>query len=450
MEKTFELIPSVYGCDNNFIWPLTLILLMLGITVFIKVQFDLLHPAFLFIGGITACCALDATVIEMWDLPFHFNTAIILVGMVGCFLAGSVLVEASTHYREGEGNSMTKIGGVSIGAGLWISLMLISLFCTYMNYREFLELARQVTNAENIKDMLFPVIDGIAHNKIEFSRGFAYRIVFVKCVAYVALFFVWKNMFVRQYVNCIKWGSLLFSYPVVLFFTGGRQAFLYLAMFGVVSYILVLRQNTMGSRCEVLKKELRIVSLGLGMFLLFFIGIGLLNGKIGNLASSFQVMAHYGGTNISAFDVYINQIQLPENSYIGTSTLNAFYSLLRKIGVSVPDYTSYITDFVDFRYITTNVYTAFYRYIQDYGFVGCGVLLFILGYVYTYAYRSVARYGLKNWMILAYSAITFPLFLMGREERFLNETFVLQQIVTVFMLSGLNYLIDHNGKKLPR
>lgn len=136
MEKTFGLIPSVYGCDNNFIWPLTLILLMLGITVFIKVQFDLLHPVFLFIGGITACCALDATVIEMWDLPFHFNTAIILVGMVGCFLAGSVLVEASTHYREGEGNSMTKIGG-----GIYRGWAL-DLFDAYFAFLYIYELSR--------------------------------------------------------------------------------------------------------------------------------------------------------------------------------------------------------------------------------------------------------------------------------------------------------------------
>lgn len=47
--------------------------------------------------------------------------------------------------------------------------------------------------------------------------------------------------------------------------------------------------------------------------------------------------------------------------------------------------------------------------------------MFLLGFFYTYIYRQMYRHGLRNWMILLYASIVYPIFLMGREERFFNE-----------------------------
>lgn len=99
------------------------------------------------------------------------------------------------------------------------------------------------------------------------------------------------------------------------------------------------------------------------------------------------------------------------------------YGFLHAHGFNVPQFFQYITLFTAFGPATTNVYTAFYRYIHDFGYFGCALIMILLGFFYTYIYRQLYCYGLKNWMILVYASISYPIFLMGREERFFNEIF---------------------------
>lgn len=434
----FSIIGSVYGSADSFIWPVTLILVLMALVVFLRVGCDIIHPTVIFLGGVAACCALDAAVTETWDLPFHFGTAVLMIGIACAFSAGSVLATWGIPLRERIGGFEK---GVSLDWRLWMGLITISLLCTYLNYREFLGLAFQVTDAGNIKDMLFPVVDAIAHGKVEFSRAYLYRFIFVKCVTYVSFLLVWRNLFCKRYWECAKWGSLILVYPVIVFFTGGRQQYLYLVIFLILSFLLAFRRGSeIGTKT---KKELSIIGIGLIVFLLFFIGTGIINGKVSGWASSLQVLAHYGGTNVSAFDVYLHQQVIPETEYIGGCTLAMPWSVLRKFGLELPKYTGYLPDFIDFRFVTTNVYTAFYRYVRDYGLIGCGFVVFLLGYGYTAAYRLAQRYGWKDWMILVYAASAFPLFVMGREERFMNEVIVTQHFVLLLILVGMNWGVHH-------
>lgn len=434
--EEFTIIDSVYGSADSFIWPLTLILALMALVAFLRVRCDIIHPVVIFFGGVTACCALDAVVTKTWDLPFHFGTAILMIGIACAFSAGSVLATWGVPIRE----KISGVGkGLALDGRLWLGFVTISLAFTYLNYREFLELAAQVTGAQNIQDMLFPVVDGIAHGKIEFSRAYLYRFIFVKGMTYLAILLVWQNLFSKRYGECLKWGSLILIYPMIVFFTGGRQQYLYLAIFGVLSFLLVFRRC--GMIGSTTRKELSIIGIGLIVFLLFFIGTGIINGKISGWSSSFQVLAHYGGTNISALDVYLHQWVVPENEYIGGCTLAMPWSLLRKIGLELPPYTGYLRDFIDFRFVTTNVYTAFYRYIRDYGVIGCTFVVFLLGYGYTMVYRLAQRYGWKDWMILSYAASAFPLFVMGREERFTNEVIVTQHFALLAILVGMSWAV---------
>ncbi len=432
----FSMIGSSYGSADSFIWPVTFILALMALVAFLRTGCDIIHPTVIFLGGVTACCALDAAVTETWDLPFHFGTAAVMIGAAFAFSAGSVLATWGIPLRERVGGFEK---GLSSDGRLWMGLVLLSLACTYLNYREFLEMAAQVTDAQQLKDMLFPVIDAVAHGKLEFSRVYAYRLIFVKCVAYVSFLLIWRNLFCKRYVECVKWGSLVLIYPIIVFFTGGRQQYLYLAIFLVLSFLLAFRRN--GETGDTTRKELSVIGIGLVLFLFFFIGTGIINGKISGWSSSLQVLAHYGGTNVSALDVYLHQLVIPENEYIGGYTLAFLWSTLRKFGMSLPAYTGYLPDFIDFRFVTTNVYTAFYRYIRDYGLIGCGLVVFLLGYGYTAVYRLAGRYGWKDWMILVYAASAFPLFVMGREERFANEVVVTQHFALLVFLVGMSWAI---------
>ena len=427
MGKAFYLISSIYGHEDGFLLLTVVILFLVWGLIIVRAEYDLLHPAVIFTGGVTTCCGLDLAVASAWDLPFHFNTAMVILGMAVLFIIGTWLASIVVPDREGK-KFTEKIEAFPLQWKLYLGCLAICGIIICLNFKEFWDVAHRLTTTNSFGEMLLAIVDGQAHEKFHFSKAFTYGGLLVKGIAYIALVEIWKNLFAKTYRECIKWGSLVLFYPMTVIITGGRQAFLYLVIFAVVSFLLVWRRSNGQAEGNV-KKELRIVCIGVIALFFFFIGLGLWNGKIANLGATLRVLAHYGGTNISALDVYLNQILLyaPENEYIGGCTLNSGYSILRKLGMDLPEYTGYIRSFVDFGYITTNVYTSFYRYIVDYGFIGCGIISFLIGYIYTLAYRAIYYFGMKDWMILIYASSVFPIFLMGREERFLNEVTTTQQ-----------------------
>lgn len=447
MGKAFCLIPSVFSHEDEFLLLTVGILFLAWGLIIVRAKYDLLHPAVIFTGGITACCGLDLVVANTWDLPFHFNTALVILGMTFLFIIGTWLASFVVPDR-GEKEFTAIIEDLPLQWKLyWVCLAICGIIVC-MNFKEFWDIAHRLTTTNSFGEMLLAVVDGQAHEKFHFSKAFTYGGLLVKGIAYIALVEIWRNLFAQMYQECFKWGSLVLFYPMTVIITGGRQAFLYLVIFAVVSFLLVWRRSNGQAEGNV-PKELWIVGIGMIVFFFFFIGLGLWNNKIANLGATLRVLAHYGGTNISALDVYLNQILLyaPENEYIGGCTLNSGYSIFRKLGIDLPEYTGYIRSFVDFGYITTNVYTSFYRYIVDYGFIGCGIISFLIGYIYTLAYRAIYYFGMKDWMILVYASSVFPIFLMGREERFLNEVTTTQQTFLWIVLIVGSILLNKRNQK---
>lgn len=420
MRIEFDYFYPFFGSVNTFIYVLTIVLFLLAFISFIKNKFDVLHPSFVYSICLTGFCILAASYTEIWDLPMHFNTTVIMIVLSFLFLFGSFLADfcCSAGKVHLKGQSKT-VCGLFISWPVWFFFMSLLLCFAYFSYVEFLNAARQVTTETEISKMLKPFINGLVHHEIALSRWNEYRFRFANGMAYLSILAIWLNIMGHQSKEVIKWGCFVFLFIPFMVLTGGRQQFMYLVMFAMVSFFLVYRKKY--SDRSHLSKELVIIGIAVVAFLFSFLGIGVINGKIGSNTSFLNVLVHYAGINISAFDVYINEMVIPDTKFIGTTTLDPIYLFLNNHGFDVPRFYQYITLFTAFGPVETNVYTAFYRYIHDFGYLGCGMVMFLLGFFYTFMYRRLYYYGLKNWMILLYASIVYPIFLMGREERFFNE-----------------------------
>lgn len=409
------------GAENSFIYLLTVVLFLLAIISFIKSKFDVLNPSFIYSICLTGFCTLAALYTKIWDLPMHFNTAVIMIVMSILFLVGGSLAEfCCLPVRNNLEIQSGKPQGFFISWTVWLFMVILLSFFAYLNYTDFLNAARQVTNETEFTKMLKPFINGLTHQEIVLSRWNAYRLRFANGMAYLSILAVWINVMVRQYKEVVKWGCFVLLFIPFMILTGGRQQFMYLIMFAMVSFFLVYRKSNNGT--DALYKELMIIGIAVVVFLFCFLGIGVINGKIGSNKSFLDVIIHYAGTNISAFDVYVNEMIKPDTAYIGATTLTSIYNFLHDHGFdNLPAFSMYITEFTGFGPVTTNVYTAFYRYINDFGYFGCGTVMLLLGFFYTFLYKKMYCYGLKEWIILVYASIVYPIFLMGREERFFNE-----------------------------
>lgn len=420
MGVEFTYFQPVNGVQDSFIYLLTAVLFLITIICFIKSKFDVLNPSFIYSICITGCCSLAALYTEEWNLPMHFNTAMIIIVMSVMFLLGGMIAELCNYNDSKQLIADAFIfNGFFINWKIFLLLTGILVFFLFFNYNEFLNAATQVTQETKIGKMLRSVIEARAHQQIKFSRWYAYRMTFAKGLAYISIVAVWINLMAKQYKEILKWGVFLVLYVPFIILTGGRQGFMYLVMFSMISFFLIYRKK-LGDKIS-LTKEITIIGLAMVFFLLSFLGIGLVNGKIGTDTKFLSVLVHYAGTNISAFDVYINEMFIPDTQYIGTTTLQQIYRVLYVIGFDVPQFFQYITLFTCFAPVSTNVYTAFYRYINDFGYLGCALIMFLIGFFYTFLYRKMYHCGLKNQMILLYASIAYPMFLIGREERFLNE-----------------------------
>ncbi|OUO45675.1 O-antigen polymerase [Megasphaera sp. An286] len=428
MRVEFTYFQPYYGADNTFIYLLTAIIFLLAIISFVKSKFDVVHPSFIYCICLAGCCTLAALYTKMWNLPMHFNTAAIIIVMSMLFLGGGCLAEfccCTDKYASVQESVIFR--GFFISWSIWLLFLGILVYFAYLNYTDFLQVARLVTNEKEFSKMLGPVINGFAHQEIKLSRWNAYRLRFAMGMGYLSILAVWLNLMVHQYKEVMKWGCFVLLYIPFLVLTGGRQQFMYLIMFAMISFFMVYRKTH--RLTSSVSKEFAVIGVAIVSFLFCFLGIGLVNGKIGADTSFLRVLAHYAGTNISAFDVYLNEMMIPDIPYIGSTTLIPLYGFLHAHGFDdLPVFSMYITLFTVFGPVTTNVYTAFYRYINDFGYFGCALVMFLLGFFYTFFYKKVCLHGLKNWMILIYSSIAYPIFLMGREERFFNEIFTTSKL----------------------
>ena len=427
MKIEYTYFQPFYGSLNSFIYILTFILFLFVVIAFIKSKGDVINPSFLYSTCLAGCCLLSAIYTKIWNLPMHFNTAIIIVTMSLFFFLGAFLAEYCCKIDIDKKIYISySAQAFCINWRIWVFFILLMSFFAYLNYEEFLSVARQVTSAIEFKDMLRPVIKGLAHQEIELTRWNAYRLRFATGMAYVSILAVWINLLAHRYKEVLKWGCFVLLYIPFMVLTGGRQQFMYLIIYGMDSFFIIYRKYNLTKR--LVRKELAIVGIATVIFLCCFLGIGIVSGKIDQDANFFKVLVHYAGINIAAFDVYINEMVMPDNHFIGTTTLGSIYGFIKARGFDVPHYTQYIPFFTSFGPVTTNVYSAFFRYIHDFGYLGCALIMFLIGFFYTFLYRKLYCEGLKNWMILVFSSIIYPVLLMGREERFLNEIITTSEI----------------------
>lgn len=383
----------------------------------------------------------------------HFNTAIILIVMITLFNLGGFLATKTSEKIKTQTNSVIYNSGliedVDIPMNFWLITILLFLVCLYLNYKEFLNLASIVTGSQKISEMLFPVTVGIAQGKIKFSKLFFYNLILAKSISYISVLFFYYSFLNKKYYSCFKWAALILFYFPFILLTAGRQLFLYFILFSLISLIMILRKK------EVIHKGINEMFIMLPFFfgfLLFFLSVGVLNGKINSDLGFFRVLVHYAGINISAFDVYINEMNIPDPNYIGMMTLNAVNAIVNHFGFDIPKGVTYIPLFVDFGSITTNVYTALMRYISDYGFLGCGIILFLLGFGYTFFYELISLSNYKDWMVLLYAFVSYPIFLIAREERFFNEILASRTVYTFIIMMVFYKLIKtiNRGREVAK
>lgn len=434
------------------IWILAGILICLLAVSFIVSKFDFLSPTVIVSSTFLMGTLLAGVYAKTWNLPMHLNTVFLITVCICLFFIGELF--AKRCLADGENDTLSEVKLwpdqiYTIPVIVFFLLALVMLGFWYLNFQRFAEISHMINDSTDLGTMMRNVLYAGTWKHIEVGRFYSYRVMIVKALAYSSLFFAisnWINF--SEYKNGIRFFILTLLYIPFIVLSGGRQQFIYLTIFGIVVFLFFYQRKNRYSPQAVLKLLGFLIISAILFFSSFWL-IGVINGKIGSNTSIIRVLSHYAGTNISALDYFINQTVIPDTQYVGTMTLSNYYKKLGKLGFDLPVYYMYIYDFVHFDGITTNVYTALRRYIQDYGYVGCCIITFLIGLFYS-AWYYFLKYRIRKdeaFSLLLYSALCYPIFLMFREERFINEILINSTLYMIIAYYVIYKFISNGSHK---
>lgn len=195
--------------------------------------------------------------------------------------------------------------------------------------------------------------------------------------------------------------------------------------------------NDQNYRNKVLKILFRT---GISFIVLFLVvGVFILNRTGGNQGETIvSNLFKYLGSSIGALDYFINNREIyPENHSFAQNTFLSIYSTLTSLGLYSGDRTVFLP-FVRIANSSTNVYSLYYYFIQDFGYFLGVMFQFAYGYIFGVLYFYIKKRNFNRFTIIIYAlfsqAIVMSFF---AEQLFSVLTNHLVRIMIAFVLLSL-------------
>ncbi len=168
-----------------------------------------------------------------------------------------------------------------------------------------------------------------------------------------------------------------------------------------------------------------------GILLVIFITVGIILAKGGNLNDSFTENLEKGIVHFTeyfegpllAFDSFFSQrseLKFGENSF------RFFFSVFHELGLSGKPPAELSKPFVYVPF-PANVYTLFHPYVDDFGIIGTGIFIFLLGLGNVYLF-NIARFS-GNFIKILSSFSYYPLIMIFFQDQYLSLTSFWLQLV---------------------
>ena len=434
--------------ENSFIM-LFVVLFCITVLTLILVQYDITHPCTIVSGVMTGSALCAITLTGKWNIFMSVDAAFVIILSVIVFVTGGIWADAVTK------NRMVMLKGSHLCIARyhidykWILLFAgVIVFFTYLQFQEINTIALSLGNKEGYAKMLPVVRAHIA--EVKFSRWNNYENILITAILYSSLFVAISNLlYTAKPAGLISklWKNRNYFVVAMLCFpsfvlTTGREKLVDFFLFIIVLGSIIYQKNHKFDTKYMKKMYLSVLAAGILLIVLFSVFLNIRSGAGITLGDPLAGLAHYMGVPMPAFSYFIDNQVLLETPFIGGTTLIGIYRNLSQLGWELPKPPVFL-DFVPLdlygRGFETNVYTAMYRYITDYGYIGNFLIMIIMGFFYTAFYNYVRFYAKSFWLLILYASLMMPLFLSMFDERFLS---VVLSTTTIYKMAAI-YLTCH-------
>ena len=381
---------------------------------------------------------------DTWKLDIHPDTFFVLVGGAVVFIAVGQIVSVAFTSRARRSRKATAsralLSDIQVARPLCVAVILVDLaliavfiwnvskiasqFGSYASIPEMLELYRANTSYSNKASMPMVVNQGM-----KFVTASAYTFLMIYCfnVAYdkgnAKRDIHYLIPVACEFLYCMSKGTRISMLEII-----GAAAFLML-------FIRYWKRDWDGS--GNFKVLVRIIIGACAVLAAFYF----MRVSVGRLSSErFELMEYismYAGGSIKLLDMYLQNPSI-HNGIPGFETFYGLISNLNALGIL--DYGTLPVTRLEFRYVgfvnIGNVYTAYRRWIADFGYSGMIILQVILSLVFHIGYFKLRDNGKpqESFGLLVYLYIIPMLMMHSVDSTFYREVVSISFSITLFLL----------------
>lgn len=425
-----------------------LLFLLIELLLFFYFLFDrnILSPSVIATGMFAISSYVASLYMHKWHATISMHTILIITTSLLAMGVGEFIVHCM-QYKRIQSTPFTKIekSPISVKRKYVVFFLFFSLILLFIYYKDTVRIATEAGYKKGGSVlMLWSARVATINEDGKFSgrsRFAKYSFTVIKNFAYL---FSYIYLYNRIYFRKKSFICLLpiFMFVPFIILSTGRTEFIYLIAFlTVIGSIFFMQCHNWNPMYTF--KIIRIGFIGFLCFLLLFIFVGALKSST-IISKAGDTLAFYSGLSIPSLDYYFEHQPYPRGELFGEHTLFGIYGILHRMFPDTIPSLFIPAEMVNFYHVRGNVYTALRRYHQDFGYLGLYLIMFFIGFLYSFLFLKVNRTA-KRHGLLFYGLILPPLVEMSIEERFFM-LIVSYQALQNFVISWLlfRFFIDRH------
>ncbi len=434
------------------IYILFILLILMFVVIYTKIDKDIFSPALLFVLTYIVSVGCAVCNVKLWNIKMAPVTFCVL--LLGTLEFVGISLYISSRYRVYEKKIIQRpLKEIELS---WWKIILTDTACAgYMVllYCNVIAIAGRHGTYENLSEALAifkKVTTETLTDSLPWWLGQVERLAML--CGYIFMYIVIRNIIAQGRKMSKKQiaKNICCIIPILLhlcngFLVGDRLQMLQIIVGGVIICFLMWSYKT-GKRYISLKTIGILAVCACAGLVLFYFSASLI-GRV-NTKGLWEYITFYCGCSIECLNQFFKNPPMPSNIF-GKETL---YNLnLKLYTLGLLDLKKFYSIHLEFRYygdvMVGNVYTAYRRWIYDFGFVGAIILQGVMAAVMSIFYNKLKYRKVRNigfWLILysylAYTVVFHPI------DGYFYVQYVSQTFITTVILIWLMYWFFVNMK----
>lgn len=395
---------------------LSAILICSTVFAYRRARRDFLSPWFLMCFAITAMFAIVLLNYENWQVNINGKFVLYIATAIVSFGVGCALITKFSRYGKAVRRPKPRLPLKSVaptrvrypaGVLAMVSAITVSIYV--------LKLILDAGGG-SVSEVLNKIYMNIVRE--DYSPGIIFNQMreIATAIAYISVYRFFLKSYLRR--DKVKYSVLLV--PIVLFlimvlFTTDRNVLLRFVIFTLCVWVFLYLENHSGKKAVQFVVLVAIITVAISAIVFFM--YGKLKGYQSDIWRSLSI---YGGSGLYNFNLWLDMPHEPLQ--YGMKTFNTLFStiefLLKPLGVNFNLTNTNTEAFIIFAapngYVySSNVYSAFFPFVTDFGYFGMILFPLIEGLFFQWLYcrMKTRKYGfsLVLYCMLIYPVIYMPI-----------------------------------------